>query len=123
MRQLDKFEQIGFDAPVGSCCVIIGNIPTGDFALVDPSLVPLPEETAAEFHARGLGFVATFGVVEGKFVSAFAVPVSDQLAALLFQDYSVFLLKKFTEKSGGDSEVEWIKKLFDFPDNRNTEEN
>lgn len=121
MWQLDQHEEIALCAQ--AVCCVLGNIPTGDFALVDPTLLPLPEETAAEFHARGLGFVATFGVVEGKFVSAFAVPVSAQLAALLFQDYSVFLLKKFTAKSGRDSETEWLKKLFDFPDNRDTEEN
>ena len=86
MRHLDKFEQIAFDAPVGCGCVVLGNIPTGDFALVDPSLVPLSEETAENFRARGLVFVAMFGVVDSKFVSAFAVPVSDQLATLLFQD-------------------------------------
>jgi len=115
MRHLDPSEQIATGAQA-ACCVL-GNIQTGDFALVDLASLPVPDETAAEFHARGLGFLATIGIVDGKFVSAFAVPVSDQLAALLFQDFSVFLLKKFTAKSGGDG-VEWLERLFALPDTR-----
>ena len=115
MRQLDKFEQIAFDAQ--AVCCVLGNIRTGDFELVDLALVPVSVETAAEFHARGLGFVATFGVVDGKFVSSFEVPVSDQLASLLFQDYSVFLLTKFTAKSSGDSAA-WLTDLFALIDPR-----
>lgn len=114
MRQLDPSEQIATGAQ--AVCCVLGNIQTGDFALVDLALV-VPDETAAGFHARGLGFVATFGVVDGKFVSSFEVPVSDQLAALLFQDYSVFLLKKFTAKSCGDG-VAWLTELYALIDPR-----
>ncbi len=116
---MDTFEQIAFDTPVGCCCVVLGNIPTGDFALVDPSLVPLSEDTAADFRARGLGFVATFGIVDGKFVYALARSVSEQLAALLFQDYSVFLLKKFkARRSTADTGTEWLARLWSLPDTR-----
>jgi hypothetical protein len=120
MRQLDKFEQIAADAQI--VAIILGNLETRDYELVDPSHVPLAPETAAALHARNLGFIGTVGVVAGKFESAFAVPVDDATAATLAQTFLAFVVAKFTPSRSSDYAVDWLRNLYSLPDNRKRNE-
>ena len=113
----------------GKCpVVILGNVEERDYELVDLDTVTLAPETAADFTARGLGYIGAFALIDGQFSSAYSVPVDVDVVIALAESYARFVIKKTsnpTPKPSGDS-VAWIKKLFALPspsDRNPTEEN
>jgi hypothetical protein len=100
--------------------VIMGNVDTRDFEVVDLAAGQLGPEYYANFAARQLNYVATFGLMLGQFRSAYAVPLDADVIVALAEDYARFVLAKLTNPSrecSGDS-VAWLSKLYSLPDTR-----
>jgi hypothetical protein len=93
---------------------VLGNPGAGDFELVDVTTCPLAPETQADFHRRGLGYCATFAMVNDEFESVFEVPLSPWAASALAKAYARLVIAK---QSDGDG-AEWLSKLHSLPDTR-----
>jgi hypothetical protein len=79
---MDKFEQLTHDAEYTR--VLFLNEATGDFELVDPDgPVPLPEDQAQRYHARGLVFAGVLGMVSGQPRVALDVELSAEVMAAI----------------------------------------
>lgn len=101
--------------------VVLGNSAHSDFELVDVNSVPLPDDIAANLHARGLGYVGTLGLVGGKFRSGFAVPLDAATLSALSQAYLEFCVVKFSASKDDavpTAATDWLKKLWELPDTR-----
>ncbi|HXO34037.1 MAG TPA: hypothetical protein VN901_16935 [Candidatus Acidoferrales bacterium] len=100
--------------------VILGNVAKRDYEVVDLEAGPLGPEYHANFAERGLGYVATFGLMLGQFRYAYAVPLEAEVIVTLAEDYSRFVLAKLTNPSSKrpDDGVEWLAKLWSLEDHR-----
>jgi hypothetical protein len=102
--------------------VILGNVVARDFEIVHLEDCPLGSEYAANFQARGLSYVGTFGMVNGQFESVFDVPLDDDVIVALAGDYARFVTAKdyaaHTPATHSDHGANWLKKLFALPDPR-----
>lgn len=65
----------------------------------------------------GLGFIGTIGGADGQFRSAFEVPVEPATASALAQSFISLVVAKLTPSPCADG-VDWLRKLYDLPDDR-----
>jgi hypothetical protein len=81
------------------------------------------EEAQANYKARGLQFVATFGFLQGKFCSAFECPLDGNAVEFLSRAYAEWVYATLTKaapaaaQTCGDG-VDWLRKLYRLPDVR-----
>jgi hypothetical protein len=115
MRLLDKFELLaGFGTFPH---VVLGNPSTREFELIDLERVPLDPHTAADIKSRGLGFCATFAVIDGQFRSELAVSLDADTMDALATSYAHLVIAKKNEQKHSIS-ASWLEKLWSLVDPR-----
>lgn len=99
--------------------VVLGNRTTADYELVDLEACPLEAALQADYTRRGLGYVATFALIDGQFRQAYAVPLPVDVIIGLAQSYACLVLYKIAnpKKPAGDG-AEWLSRLWELPDIR-----
>jgi hypothetical protein len=99
--------------------VALGNLETADFMLQDLDACPVDAETQADFTRRGLGYLATFALIDGQFRQAYAVQMPPDVIVGLCESYARLVLYRIANplKPTGDG-VEWLSRLYAIPDDR-----
>ncbi len=99
--------------------VALGNVTTADYELVDLDACPLDAETQADYTRRGLGYVATFALLDGQFRQAYAVQLPVEVIVGLAESYASLVLYRIANplKPSGDG-AEWLSRLYELPDHR-----
>lgn len=72
-------------------CAILGSPETSDYELINLQSCPPPPETQAALHARGLFYVGTMGLVNGRFVSAFETTLEPVVVKALIRAFVQFV--------------------------------
>ena len=122
---MDRFEQLISDSQIAAA--ILGNPASGDYQLVNLTSLPLSTEDQASFSTRGMSFLGVLGVCDGVPRSALAVELDPATIAALAGAFTQVVVRALTEKSAeqgnrGDG-ADWLRKLFNLPDNRKEEMN
>ena len=117
LDNLDRYELVG-KLPV----VIFGNTSSGDFELVDLDAAPvtLPEVKIA-IEARGLAFLGTVAILDGKPRSALADPLDTPTITSLAEAYNrhidARLKNRIRETVPGDA-LTFLENLWSLADKR-----
>jgi hypothetical protein len=115
LSKLDPAERIALYGQ--AVCVVLGNVEKRDYELVDVNAVPLPAELIADYHARGLAHCATFGIKDGKFVTAWETVPEDSVVTALAGAFVEFAIRKLTAPKR-DTGAEWLQALWNLKDDR-----
>jgi hypothetical protein len=99
--------------------VVLGNPTTADYVIQDLDACPIDAAMQEDFTRRGLGYVATFGLIDGKFQQHYAGPLPADVIVGLAENYARLVLYKIAnpKKPSGDG-VEWLSRLYELPDTR-----
>jgi hypothetical protein len=113
----NKFELI---AGFGQCpVVILGNLRSSDFELVDLSEPPMSEDVERDLSRRGMCFVGVIGIVEGAAKVALAEPLDaitvTALSGAFVQRVEDAINAKLRQKNDG---LVWLESLYQMPDTR-----
>jgi len=119
MRLLDKFELLAGFGKFPT--VILGNPAARDFELIDLERIPLEPSLEMDYKARGLHFCGTFAIFDGKGRCEFAEALDADSIVALAGAYAQLVRTKMQERASGSTD--WLKDLYNLPDNRNKEMN
>jgi hypothetical protein len=96
---------------------VLGNVEKRDYELVDLELCPVSPEAQEDFHRRELAYVCTMGIREGRFVSAFELPLDAATVTALANAFVEFAIRKLTAPQK-DTGAEWLQALYNLKDDR-----
>jgi hypothetical protein len=115
MKLYDKFELLaGYGKfPV----VVLGNLTTREFELIDLERMPLEPSLAESYRARALGFMGTFALLDGEGRAEFAVSLDADLINQLADAYALLVTEKKREQEHAVS-TSWLKQLWSLVDPR-----
>jgi hypothetical protein len=109
--QLDKFEQLVFDAQLA--VAILGDLETSDFELFDVSRLPLSEDQLS--RASRMRFVGVIGIVESVPRIALDEPLDAATTTALLQAF----VRHTEDTANAELETQALARLYQLPDTRN----